>query len=257
MIRNIHQLEEQYRASQSSEEKPYVFWTFYKGTDRKNRIASNNEITDVDASWDFLRSTIERTVVPGRSYEVLLKNVAKHNTGYGLELSFSSNPGANGIHGAQSESAVPGIYDINSLQRYTDEKIEQAMLKREVEELRSALEAPANVWDRIGDKMLGFLDSPNGAPLVNAIAMKVLGMAPGGVSMAGFNHQQQQQQTEPMSEQNHESTEAMSDEEINDYLARIDEVIPLQEALPILWSLVEGKTTDQVRQQLKMLKAFA
>ncbi len=135
-----------------------------------------------------------------------------------------------------------------------------------MEDLEEAIKAPANVWERVGERIMDFMEGDNGGPIGMAIAAKIMGVPlnPQAVALAGFppggqpqnpNAQQAQEASEQATKEETQASEFdMTDEQIMDALGAIHSVVPLSQVLPLVSSWIKGKNPEEVNKALGMIK---
>lgn len=145
-ITNIEQLEKWFRAGNL----PF-FSLKYAGTGDKT-IFRNEVWEEMEDAWEQLRNQVEAQASAGRAMlEILVYK--KGSANHPLRTNVDIRPG---YYPSQPGIAGPGMYPqmgIGNVQDYVSKEVRIAMLERDNEDLKAALNNPANTWERILDKI--------------------------------------------------------------------------------------------------------
>lgn len=151
-------------------ETPAPYWTLYSGDygSREVILQFNDRVTDMDASFDMLRKTIEAMNNPaGVRFRVYQTDKPRHNVAVAqCYVQLLSN---------NSVVQVAGINGVGIPAEDVDAKIAKALaqaktewqLRAEINELKAQLNAPPEgPWARIGALAEKFMETPAAAMLI-------------------------------------------------------------------------------------------
>lgn len=154
------------------------FWTVKYAGPQERIIARNDNVTDMAQAWDNLEAVVRMQTEAGRAVlEVLQYNSEKGAQGHALRTNVDIRDHAPRYAPAQVQPAVAGMPAIGDIQEYIDQKVNLALLEKENEDLRAAINAPSNMLERIVEKVS---ESPH---LSAAVAQLIAGLFNRGAAM--------------------------------------------------------------------------
>lgn len=147
-------------------------WTLYGGDwgEKETRLLSNTRINKPEESLSYLIETIRKMNNPkGTKFKVILyRPGASNNYTAQTYIQIFDNAGQ---PGANAAIAGIGMLPPQIDERYITERIELAMLKKENEDLKEAINGPSNSWERFLE-IIGQNEA-----LSNALAGVLMGFA--------------------------------------------------------------------------------
>ena len=156
-LRDIFLQAHQANEATSSDKSPIAHWTLYvteMGTPER-RIMQNTKVDNMEESLEFLVSTMRKLNHPdGVKFRVMQYAPGKSNNPAQNYFVQVYERGGNNMPATQVAGigSLPGMYGGN-IEAYISERIELAMLKKENEDLRAAINAPSATWERILDRV--------------------------------------------------------------------------------------------------------
>ena len=146
-------------------EKDSPYWTLYfvPAGSKETVVTFNDKVSDMEKSFDWLQDTIRMVNNPeGSRFRVMQVDTPRGNnpTGQVYAQIYERQPNPSGSMAPAQIGAIPSGYSESDVQRH----VELALLKRENEDLKAAIGAPDNPWERI----FGIVSESE--PLSNALA---------------------------------------------------------------------------------------
>ncbi|MGL5131692.1 MAG: hypothetical protein ACRC78_04130 [Planktothrix sp.] len=156
------------------------YWTLYsmKYGEKNTVVAQNISETNADDSFSLLAENIRRLNNPeGRTFRIFQTWRPKHNFAtaecevqiYNTNVAQVQAPGIAGMG-----TNFQGYVSVGDLEKMFQEREEKWTMKREIEDLKAALDAPSNWMER----MAGFFEQIANTPVGQALAQRIL-MVPG------------------------------------------------------------------------------
>lgn len=205
-ITRIQDLERWFFEADQSE-KTYSYWNLYRGYKRQNGnlIATNTDHDDKHDSWQILKDNIQRQG-PG-TYFVLITEKPKGTMGLHTNYTIEDHTRMNGIHGQQAP--MDSLASIGGIGEYTKLVTENAILKKEVDDLRAALDEKdsGSGINRIINRIA---DNPN---LDGIMETLLTGLIMKGTGLSG---QKQQQSPGQINGTSNESDTSLTDRQALD-----------------------------------------
>lgn len=137
--------------AQQRDEKPAAHWNLYGVNygEKDSRVAFNTRLDEMDASFDFLASTIRQLNHPdGAKFRLqTFPKGAPNNPTAQVNIQIYERAMAPATASVAGLGSTP--VGINDVERYVDEKVRVAMLERDNEELRAQINSPANGIERL------------------------------------------------------------------------------------------------------------
>lgn len=209
-ITNIYDLERWFRGNSM----PY-FTVKYQGPGERI-IYRNDNIEDLTEAWEELKHQVESQAGAGRALlEVMVYQKGKNNHPTRTNVEIRDMASAR-----NQQSAISGApqFGIGSIQEYVDNQVHVAMLERENQELKEALNSPTNTWERILDKIS---ESPHLAGLVQTFIGTLMGKAGMPAPAVTGHFQPSPRQTD---DEGNEITPPETDEQQELFIQNIQEV---------------------------------
>lgn len=219
---------------------PYFFINYQGAGNRK--IYQNESIEEMQEAWEELEYQVKSQTGHGRAMlEVVQYAKGKQNHPVRTYIDMRSDAQAQGTAMAGIGNFPAQGYPAN----YVQDQIKMALMEKELEDMRAALESPSNVFENIVDK-IG--QSPHLSGLVNNLVSALFGQKGAVPSMPVNGHPGAQQPTAQATqpEAGTEATgEEMTPERIALFQSNIDRICTALETDPInlsskLAALVEG-----------------
>lgn len=137
------------------------FWSLYQGEDTKApRIAYNWHLSDVDKAWSLLEDNLKPYANTGGTFYLTMSDKAKDNAPSIFRLI-----DFNQFRNVQPQGSINGMYTMQQQggydQRHIDEKIELAMLRKEVQDMKTGKNSSNAV---ISGLISPFVSNPNFDP---------------------------------------------------------------------------------------------
>ena len=152
------------------------FWSVSYAGPNPRVIARNDKTTDVNQAWDNLEAIIKMQTEAGRAVlEVLQYGSDKGAQGHALRTNVDIRDPFGGY--ASNRMPAPaqgiagyGVQSIGDIKEMIDTEVALALLERENEELKAAINAPSNMLERVIEKVA---ESPH---LSAAVAQLIAGL---------------------------------------------------------------------------------
>jgi hypothetical protein len=147
------------------------FWSVkYQGPNERV-IARNDSVTDVSQAWDNLEAIIKMQTESGRAVlEVLQYGSEKGAQGHALRTNVDIRDYGGPRYPVQQAPAVAGYPGVGNIEDLIEQRVHLAMLERENEDLKAAINAPGSMLERVVDKIA---ESPH---LSQVVAQLVAGL---------------------------------------------------------------------------------
>ena len=159
--------------NQDTQDQTFTYWTLYQGRIKKVGYVIDKvvDIEDKDLSWDRLERALARQT--GGTFTVFLTYKPLHNTGVTTLYTKAADAAAiGGIHGVSGPAIAGGV------EKYVELQVQNAMLKRDVEELADQIDE-VQAGKGINKLFNRLADSPKLDSLVETLMIKLLGSTSG------------------------------------------------------------------------------
>lgn len=145
-------------------------WSLRYNLPGEKIIARNETHDDLPAAWDMLADLVTMQVEAGRAMlEVLVYKPGKPTHTLRTNIDIRDSFGHRGAPAPAGVAALPG--GIGNIDEYIEQRISLAMLERENEELKAAINAPGNWVERVVDRVA---ESPHLSAVVQTLVAGLL-----------------------------------------------------------------------------------
>lgn len=167
----------QAEAGEDGNAKNAVHWTLYGGNygEKEARLLSNQRINKPDESLAYLIESIRMmNNPPGAKFRIQIyrpNNANNYTAQTYVQIFDNATAPATGSAPQAGIGSLPAAFPEN----YIQERIDLALLKRENEELKAAINGPGNTWERLLDiisqseplsmALAGLISNVTGKPL--------------------------------------------------------------------------------------------
>jgi hypothetical protein len=130
------------------------FWSVkYQGPNERV-IARNDSVTDVSQAWDNLEAIIKMQTESGRAVlEVLQYGSEKGAQGHALRTNVDIRDYGGPRYPVQQAPAVAGYHGVGDIKELIEHHVQLALLEKENEDLKAAINAPGSMLERVVDKI--------------------------------------------------------------------------------------------------------
>ena len=157
------------------------YWTIYFGFDAKstNRLATNEDESDMESSWQLLEHQLKTRSARGGRFLIFQTDKPKTSNGFKTKVDLPSLvPGPGGHHvagiGYAHQQVALQVSEEKTqamISKAVNEALEKDRMQRRIDDLEAALEDKRK-GDGIGRVVMDLMENPNAQPLVHALAAK-------------------------------------------------------------------------------------